>query len=35
LKQQLTIATSHMMLCPGKYMWLMFLFNFDKFYNFY
>jgi hypothetical protein len=23
-----------MILCTGKYMWLIFLFNIDKFYNF-
>jgi len=35
LKQQLTTGTSYIILCTGKYMWLMFLFKFDKFYNFY
>jgi hypothetical protein len=28
VKQQLTMGRSHMVLCTGKYMWLMFLFNF-------
>jgi len=35
LKQQLTMGTSYMIVCTGKCVWLMFLFNVDKFYNFY
>jgi len=35
VKQQLTMGTRHMMLCTGKYMWLIFLCNSDTVYNFY
>jgi len=28
------MGTSYMILFTGKYLWLMFLFNFDKFYKF-
>jgi len=33
--KELTMGTSYMILCTGKYMWLKFLFTFDKIYNFY
>jgi len=34
MKHHLTVGTSYMTLCTDKYACLMFLFNFDKFYNF-